>query len=193
MASSEKFHFEKNTIVTSTTNINKSDVEKYIVENLDNFREGSHFIVMCGFHGSPEGKLLEYDPDFMSQYKSMFNSINRKHENKIKERKYLMGQTIVLSPVPKKGLYDLAPSDKNEILMKFKNDFVKKDAPYVFILATCHSYINEVNNILRSYGLYAALRISEDRGELTNGRIFQLDEGQKHVLQKIVEDHKTGN
>ena len=54
MASSEKFHFEKNTIVTSTTNINKSDVEKYIVENLDNFREGSHFIVMCGFHGSPE-------------------------------------------------------------------------------------------------------------------------------------------
>ena len=77
MASSEKFHFEKNTIVTSTTNINKSDVEKYIVENLDNFREGSHFIVMCGFHGSPEGKLLQYDSDFMSQYQSMFTSINK--------------------------------------------------------------------------------------------------------------------
>ena len=193
MASSEKFHFEKNTIVTSTTNINKSDVEKYIVENLDNFREGSHFIVMCGFHGSPEGKLLEYDSVFMSQYESMFNYINKKYVNKIKERKYLMGDVIVLMPVKKEGRYNLAVTDKNKILMKFKNDFVKKDAPYVFILATCHSYINEVNNILRSYGLYAALRISEDRGELTNGRIFQLDEGQKHVLQKIVEDHKTGN
>ena len=99
MASSEKFHFEKNTIVTSTTNINKSDVEKYIVENLDNFREGSHFIVMCGFHGSPEGKLLQYDSDFMSHYQSMFNSINRKHENKIKERKYLMGQTNVYQTI----------------------------------------------------------------------------------------------
>ena len=104
-----------------------------------------------------------------------------------------MGDVIVLMPVKKEGRYNLADTDKNKILMKFKNDFVKKDAPYVFILATCHSYINEVNNILRSYGLYAALRISEDRGELTNGRIFQLDEDQKHVLRKIVEDHETGN
>ena len=190
---SVKFHFEKNTIVTSTTNINKSDVEKYIVENLDNFREGSHFIVMCGFHGSPEGKLHQYDPVFMSQYESMFNYINKTYVNKIKERKYLMGDVIVLMPIKKKGQYNLAVSDKNKILMKFQNDFLKKDKPYVFILASCHSYVNEVNNILRSYGLYAALRISEDRGELTNGRIFQLDEGQKHVLQKIVEDHKTGN
>ena len=148
---SEKFHFEKNTIVTSTTNINKSDVEKYIVENLDNFREGSHFIVMCGFHGSPEGKLLQYDSDFMSHYKSMFNYINKKYVNKIKERKYLMGEVIVLMPIKKKGQYNLADTDKNEILMKFQNDFLKKDKPYVFILASCHSYINEVNNILRDH------------------------------------------
>ena len=105
-----------------------------------------------------------------------------------------MGDVIVLMPVKKEDkIYYLGDTDKNKILMKFQNDFLKKDKPYVFILASCHSYINEVNNILRSYGLYAALRISEDRGELTNGRIFQLDEGQKHVLRKIVEDHETGN
>ena len=39
------------------------------------------------------------------------------------------------------------------------------------------------------YGLYAALFISKERGELTDGRIYKLDDDQQIVLDKVHKDH----
>ena len=46
-----------------------------------------------------------------------------------------------------------------------------------------------MNTLLGLYGLYAALYISKERGELTDGRIYKLDDDQKTVLEKVHEDH----
>ena len=76
------------------------------------------------------------------------------------------------------------------MISKF-NDFKNADKPGILILATCYSEKSEVNKLLWRYGLYAALSISKERGELTDGRIYELDKDQKIVLQKV-HDYHTG-
>ena len=61
--------------------------------------------------------------------------------------------------------------------------------PGILILATCFSEISKVNELLWKYGLYAALKISADRGTLTDGRIYELDGDQSIVLEKVHKDH----
>ena len=61
--------------------------------------------------------------------------------------------------------------------------------PGILILATCFSEKSKVNELLRKYGLYAALKISADRGKLTDGRIYKLDDDQSIVLEKVHQDH----
>ena len=61
--------------------------------------------------------------------------------------------------------------------------------PGILVLATCFSEKSQVNELLWKYGLYAALKISDDRGKLTEGRIYNLDEDQSIVLEKVHQDH----
>ena len=67
--------------------------------------------------------------------------------------------------------------------------FITKKKPGILILATCFSEKSKVNELLWKYGLYAALKISDDRGKLTDGRIYNLDEDQSIVLEKVHQDH----
>ena len=46
-----------------------------------------------------------------------------------------------------------------------------------------------MNKLLWEYGHYAALNISADRGQLTDGRIYELDSDQSMVLEKVHKDH----
>ena len=46
-----------------------------------------------------------------------------------------------------------------------------------------------MNKLLWEYGHYAALNISADRGQLTDGRIYELDGDQSIVLEKVHQDH----
>ena len=67
--------------------------------------------------------------------------------------------------------------------------FVATKKPAILVLATCFSEKSQVNELLWKYGLYAALKISADRGKLTDGRIYDLDEDQSIVLEKVHQDH----
>ena len=83
--------------------------------------------------------------------------------------------------------YTLLKSSRNSIQMKF-NDLLKASQPHVLIFASCFSYESEINDILRSCGLLSALIVSAERGAITGGNVFKLDEEQQKFLQKISND-----
>ena len=56
-------------------------------------------------------------------------------------------------------------------------------------LAWCFTERSEINDILRSAGVYSALKLSENRSSLT-GRYFVLDDAQKELIELIAKDHE---
>ena len=84
--------------------------------------------------------------------------------------------------------YQFTSFAKHTIESTFK-DFIRKKEPAILILATCYSEKSDVNKLLWEYGHYAALNISADRGQLTDGRIYELDGDQSEVLEKVHKDH----
>ena len=84
--------------------------------------------------------------------------------------------------------YEFTTAAESQLKHTF-DTFITKKKPGILILATCFSEKSKVNELLQKYGLYAALKISADRGKLTDGRIYKLDEDQSIVLEKVHQDH----
>ena len=85
----------------------------------------------------------------------------------------------------------LRDSSKDTIKAKFR-DLLGGEDPFVLILASCHSYYSEIKEVLRSYGVCSVLSILNDRGEITKGKCFLLDKGQRQVLKAVSDDHIRG-
>ena len=46
----DKFNSDGNVFITSTKKITSSDLQFYIIENLEHFPKSARFVVMCGLH-----------------------------------------------------------------------------------------------------------------------------------------------
>ena len=198
----EIIHVENNVILTTKDSITVQQVFNYLSNNLDKFRIGSEFVVLCGVHGSDKGELKEGDEVFKYHYQMMFRWLNsEKHYTKkcpksaqpfqvIEDRKYQMGRVVEVTSNPdetKDEKYVLTDDSKEAI----KNEFEKiltSENPTVLILASCWSFRSEISNILRSSGLYSALIASEEHGSITAGKLFKLDPEQQDLLRMVAND-----
>ena len=70
--SDERVHVENNVILTTKDEITSQRTFNYLCMNLDRFRVGSEFIVVCGVHGVQRGEMCEADEDFFYDYEAMF-------------------------------------------------------------------------------------------------------------------------
>ena len=202
MVPDELIHVENNVILTTKDLIRVQQLFNYLSTNLDKFRVGSEFVVLCGVHGSEEGRLMEAGGIFKHDYTTMFRWFNsEQHYNDfspksakpfqlVAERKYQMGKVIEIASEldeSKEDRYKLTDSSK----MAIKNEFERildVNKPTVLVLASCYSFRSEISNMLRSSGLYSALIASEDRGDITAGKLFCLDEDQKNLLRRVAND-----
>ena len=105
-----KFHVENDVIITSLDEISHRDVFNYLAENLENFRENTQFIVMCGMHGSKDGKLDKADMTLVDDYHSMFESFHDEEKYPglvkiVKQRKYGIGIVLELRTKKKETKY----------------------------------------------------------------------------------------
>ena len=62
---------------------------------------------------------------------------------------------------------------------------LKEFDPTVLLLAFCWSERSELQDILRSAGIYAAMVLSEDLKEVTQDRYVKLDPCQKKVIEEM--------
>ena len=191
-AISEKFHVENDVIITTKDKISVEEVSNYLIQNANNFRLGSQFIVVCGVHGYKNGELGEFDYDLLDDYNSMFERFHRapkfSHMTEIiKEREFQMGTVLPVFSILREGKYFLYENSKMTIKIEFEKIMSLK-RPIVLILASCWSFKSEISNILRSSGLYSALNIIEERGKITVGKLFKLDNEQQDLLKNITDD-----
>ena len=200
----EKTHNFRNTIISFKSEIRATDVETYLKRHLSEFYKNSRFIVLCGVHTSPTGELAQSESKFVADYQSMFDNIISDHENPCRkkcntcreclkfllweEKRFLMGTVLpIFSKLNHDGKYVLLKSSINTIKWLFE-ELLNTSWPHVFIFATCFSQYSEINHLLRSHGLYSVLSLSKERGDITSGHFFQLDNEQKSFLEKVVGD-----
>ena len=71
-----------------------------------------------------------------------------------------------------------------------KNEFARildLKQPIVLILASCWSHRSQIADILRSTGIFTVMNILEERGNITNGKMFLLDQEQKKFFTNIAD------
>ena len=109
--------------------------------------------------------------------------------NEIKEMEYEF-KSVLLSTVP---YYD------NDTTIKFALDrlghrnlrcefstVLESEYPHVLIFGTCFSKKSEVNDFICAYGLYPALFLSADLGNVTDGKCYRLDDQQNKIIKAVL-------
>ena len=157
-----------------------------------------------------------FDSTIVENYKAMFDSVKNccetlceLGENKIdcggciqcktvrdkgalwKQKNFEMDERFVL-PIKTKeenGKFELEP-DSISLIKKAFDDLISSDKPHVFIFASCWSFFSEINSVLRASGLISALFLSKERYDITEGRMFKLNEDQKHLLELAAKEEK---
>ena len=201
--SDRRIHVENNVILTTKDEISCQQTFNYLSTNLDMFRVNSEFVVVCGIHGAPGGEMLEADEDFRYDYETMFRWFHNEKRyykcapkiakpfNLVEERHYHMGTVVEISSVENPNdqeKYNL--DEKSKLILKTEFErLLVINRPLVLILASCWSHKGEISDILRSCGVYSAIRMVEDRGEVTLGQFFRLDSNQTDIFTIVAADH----
>ena len=204
---SQRIHVENNVILTTKDEISCQQTFNYLCMNLDRFRIGSEFVVVCGIHGAPDGEMCEGDEDFRYDYEMIFRWFHDEQRYKkcaprnsnpfelVEKRQYQMGTVVEVSSVEipdHEGKYKLDEKSKLTLKAQFERLLATK-RPIVLILASCWSHGGEISDILRACGIYSTIRMLQDQGDLTEGQFFKLDSNQTDVLSTIASDHNKND
>ena len=91
----EKFSIEKNVVITFKDTIKANEVGTYLKAKIEDFYEGTRFMVLCGVHhseGRAKGKLKvsleQTDIKFVDDYENMFEDVKNVKRSIWMERKY---------------------------------------------------------------------------------------------------------
>ena len=107
-----------------------------------------------------------------------------------KEMKY----TLEMVPVTSKAEFDMKtyqPVDyslsdlSKEVLSNLAEELLERQKPYALIFASCFSYRSSINDVFAANGLLSSLNISVDKGAISSGTIFALDDQQKEIIRKF--------
>jgi hypothetical protein len=77
--------------------------------------------------------------------------------------------------------------DRSELDLDKLTEAVKSLDPTVILLAFCWSEKSELNDVLRSAGIYTGMILREERAQIIESRHVELDEGQKEVIRTVAE------
>ena len=78
-------------------------------------------------------------------------------------------------------LSDLSVDDLNNL----SKELCGSKKPSVLIFASCFSAESKITDVLRSNGILAAMNISKDRREITDGRAIFLDPQQQEAINRF--------
>ena len=109
----EKFLVEKNVVITFKDTIKSSEVGTYLKDKIEDFYEGTRFMVLCGVHHSEgldaEGKLkisLEHsDMNFVDDYENMFEDVKKIKKSIWDKRNYCGTVEQIRSQKQRDGTY----------------------------------------------------------------------------------------
>lgn len=80
--------------------------------------------------------------------------------------------------------YELSNKSKID-LENLSRDLLNQTKPTALIFASCYSLYSNITELLRSNGIVAVLNLSRDLGEVTEGKLFCLDNQQRNVIHHM--------
>ena len=87
-----EFLDESKSVIVSNTEINKTDVEYLILDNLNEFREGSKILHLFGHHSSSKGDIEGVDEGLVCTLQSVKPKLEgKRHGHKLKQRNITIG------------------------------------------------------------------------------------------------------
>ena len=84
--------------------------------------------------------------------------------------------------------YELSEVSKRE-LARYATVLRKCKEPSLVIFASCYSFESQIKDYLYSTGVMASLSITKDKGNITEGKEFSLDEDQQDIIKDFAEVH----
>ena len=171
------FSSEHLVVITSKTAIDVLQWRKYIIDNWTKvMRKNSKLLVLAGVHGDSEGKIGHKDGGLFKDYQKAVKFLTEHKNSPIDKSDFEeKGMQIILEDVGSHLGPDLDP----ERLVSS----IKRHNPTVISLAFCYTDISELNDILRSSGIYTVLIMSKDRENITEGSYAVLDPAQKDIIE----------
>ena len=194
--------------VCSTDSVNFKDLQSYlmprIARNQEWFPKGTVFYLITGFHHAKsaiDDNLPDRTDPSLSQnfHYALFRNLMNFCGNmecvkctkgpKIEECESSVWDDMGLR-VKLVQLYTEKQKDRTFRLSKFseieiKNlakDLCNQKEPSALLFASCYSMHSNIRDILSANGVMAALNISKDKGEVSDGRAFQLDDQQNQII-----------
>ena len=189
--------------IVANDEINASELETYMVEKIQKkvYPKFTKFFLVSGIHhgmdysgnvaiGGVDYRLLQgfYGKVFskLLKLKDHFgNIIWDEMEYRLEMIPLVTNAELDKSTFQPKYYYlnDLS----RRVLKNLAEDLLERTKPYAIIFASCYSFRSEINDILASNGLIASLNMSVDRGNVTSGNVFALDDKQKEIIKNFRE------
>ena len=125
-----------------------------------------------GIHGRSDGKLGKADENLQKSFQGVVDRFNKCNLSKLEERKISI-RTADIGLLVTTDECGETTIDEKELMKIFE-----EHDPNTLILSFCYTDINELNDILRSQGLYADLIIRKDHSNVVGfdkGKLIQFD------------------
>ena len=172
------FTTEHLVIILSKIAIDCLQWRKYVTHNWDKLmRKNSIFLVLAGIHGGPHGEFGEKDGGLLNDYFLNIKRLEKDFKKDIEENNI----KIILENVG--NHMDSSKLDEEKLICA-----IKKHNPTILSLAFCYTNVSDLNDVLRSAGIYTTMIMSQDRGNITEGRCVTLDRYQRQFIKGIVDD-----
>ena len=194
-------HSQNNHFISFTDEVSASDITEYMVPRIKRkeYQPGTHFIVVAGNHHGKIGDKVEIGmTDFVllqGFYHQLFTTLLECQDTETKESIWKqMGYSRELVPISAKEFMDEETFESTFELSALSKDDLEclakrlreSSTPNVIIFASCFSFESEVRELLIANGILASLNISKDRGEVSEGRVFALNDQQKEIIDLVV-------
>ena len=206
-----KFITYNEIFIVSTAAITPTELLMYLIPKFckDNpvFPKGTIFYFIDGVHGKEQGELGPTDSKLTSSFyhgifakllhicglptceKCLRGQIDHERSSLWKEMEYGR-KHIQIFNIPKKRshtgefvqeLSELSVDDLNDL----SKELCESKKPSVLIFASCFSAESKITDLLRSNGILAAMNISKERREITDGKSIFLDPQQQEVIKRF--------
>ena len=171
------FATENMVIITSTKPIQMIEWRMHLLDHWEEvMKENTRLLVVSGTHGCQDGQLGDNEKEsegFVKQSKRFVEGFKKKRKQDIEQKNIVF------------AVMDIS---KHKEGRKVEEEFItvlKEFDPSVLLLGFCWSERSELQDILRSAGIYAAMILSEDLKEVTQDRYVKLDPCQKEVIEEM--------
>ncbi len=195
----EWFRLTNMTVLTSKEDISMNQWKNYLLEHKAKFvRSHARILVLTGVHGKPDGSIGPPCEGLLEDSTGQLGVLGRKFMTERLEKDRIVfafdeddqvreNVTVKILDVGahlRKGATEDGYTLDEAKLLRDIWEF----QPTVLVLAFCQTDKSCLNAVFQAAGVYSILIMKKERSDITQERCLFLDEQQKQVIDRVVEE-----